>query len=106
MATRPKRLCTEQTRERIAKILEWENCSESSALFKNAAAKMEREFRLGVAEPESVKDEDSSDEAIVIAEVPTASRVTDDPAEAIVIADDPAETDEKNHISTHSEGVA
>jgi hypothetical protein len=102
MATRPKRLCTEQTRERIAKILEWENCSESSALFKHAAAKMEREFRLGVAESDSVQHEDSSDEAIVTAD----SRMADDPAEAIVIADDPVETDEKNNIPTHSEGVA
>jgi len=97
MATRPKRLCTEQTRERIAKILEWENCSESSALFKQAAAKMEREFRLGVAESDSVQHEDSPDEAIVIA---------DDPAEPIVITDGPTETEEKNNIPTHSEGLA
>lgn len=60
MAGRPKRECTERTRERIAKILEWENCSEKSAMFKNAAAKMEQEFRLGVSS-DSVHQEDSSD---------------------------------------------
>lgn len=86
MATRPKRACTELARERIARIIEWENCSEGSALFRHAAAKMEREFRVGVAEPDAVQDKESSDEDIIT-------------------VDDPAETDEKNKISTNSEEI-
>jgi len=87
MAARPKRVCTALARERIAKIIEWENCSESSALFRDAAAKMDREFRSGVAEADVVQHEESPDEYIMI-------------------VDDPAETDEKNNISARSDAVA
>jgi len=75
MASRPKRVCTERTRERIARILEWENCSENSGLFRSAAAKMEREFEghapdsdyaseeeaAASSDDDAAMDEDSSD---------------------------------------------
>jgi len=73
MASRPKRVCTQLARERIARILEWESCSESSSMFKTAAARMEREFEghapdsdyeVGVAsssEEDDAMDEDSSE---------------------------------------------
>ena len=41
---RPKRACTELTKQRIQEILEWEECSESSQMFKDAANKLQAEL--------------------------------------------------------------
>jgi hypothetical protein len=70
MASRPKRVCTERTRERIARILEWENCTENSSMFRAAAAQMDREFAANAADSDyasdtveaSSEDDDAMDE--------------------------------------------
>jgi hypothetical protein len=56
MASRPKRVCTERTRERIARILEWENCTENSSMFRAAAAQMDREFAANAADADYASD--------------------------------------------------
>ena len=56
MASRPKRVCTERTRERIARILEWESCTESSSMFRAAAAQMDREFAANAADSDYASD--------------------------------------------------
>jgi len=56
MASRPKRVCTERTRERIARILEWENCTENSSMFRAAAAQMDREFAANAADSDYASD--------------------------------------------------
>jgi len=60
MASRPKRVCTDRTRERIARILEWENCSENSSLFRSAAAQMEREFKGDEADSDYASEAEAS----------------------------------------------
>eukprot|EP00960_Hanusia_phi_P000633 16344-Hanusia_phi.AAC.15 len=42
---RPKRACTERTRERVQLLLEWEEAPEHGELFRAAAARVEQEFR-------------------------------------------------------------
>ena len=44
MSTRPVRQSSKDAAEKIRNILEWENCAESSELFKLAAARMNEEF--------------------------------------------------------------
>lgn len=70
MASRPKRVCTERTRERIARILEWENCTENSSMFRAAAAQMDREFAANAADSDYASDamEDSSEDDGVISD--------------------------------------
>ena len=63
MASRPKRVCTDRTRERIARILEWENCSENSTLFRSAAAQMEREFEGHAPDSDYASEANASEEA-------------------------------------------
>jgi hypothetical protein len=66
MASRPKRVCTERTRERIARILEWENCTEDSKMFKEAAAQIDREFKTSDGDSDYVsanEEEDTGDES-------------------------------------------
>ena len=41
---RPKRACTERAKQKIQEILEWEACSESSQMFKDAARRLEAEL--------------------------------------------------------------
>jgi len=41
---RPKRACTERAKQKILEILEWEACSESSQMFKDAAMRLEEEL--------------------------------------------------------------
>ena len=41
---RPKRACTELAKQKIQEILEWESCSESSQMFKDAAKKLQAEL--------------------------------------------------------------
>jgi hypothetical protein len=63
MASRPKRVCTERTRERISRILEWENCTENSSMFRAAAAQMDREFKMndGDSDYADANEEQSSE---------------------------------------------
>jgi hypothetical protein len=67
MASRPKRVCTERARERIARILEWENCTEDSSMFRAAAAQIDREFGQkndGDSDYATANEEQSSDDAM------------------------------------------
>jgi hypothetical protein len=41
---RPKRACTERAKQKILEILEWEECSEKSEMFKTVAAQMDQEL--------------------------------------------------------------
>jgi hypothetical protein len=41
---RPKRACTERAKQKILEILEWEECSEKSDMFKTVAAQMDKEL--------------------------------------------------------------
>lgn len=41
---RPKRACTELTKQKIQQILEWESCKESSQMFKDAAKQLDAEL--------------------------------------------------------------
>ena len=41
---RPKRACTERAKEKIQEILQWEACTESSQMFKDAAKRLEAEL--------------------------------------------------------------
>ena len=49
---RPKRACTERTKQKIQEILEWETCKEDSKLFKEVEAQMQLEL-----EAETKKDD-------------------------------------------------
>lgn len=102
MASRPKRVCTERTRERIARILEWENCTENSSMFRAAAAQMDREFAANAADSDYASDamEASSEDDGVISDEssehsPPSS--ADDVADLdeVVILDSPMD-EEKN----------
>ena len=99
MASRPKRVCTERTRERIARILEWENCTENSSMFRAAAAQMDREFAANAADSDYASDgmEASSEDDGVISDEssqhsPPSSAVDLD---EVVILDSPMD-EEKN----------
>lgn len=63
MAARPKRVCTERTRERIARILEWENCTEDSKMFRDAAAQIDREFKASDGDSAYVSENEEEDSA-------------------------------------------
>ena len=41
---RPKRACTELAKQKIQEILQWEACTESSQMFKDAAKKLQAEL--------------------------------------------------------------
>ena len=41
---RPKRACTERTKQRIQEILQWEACTENSQMFKDVQAQIDREL--------------------------------------------------------------
>ena len=61
---RTKRLSATLALDKIKKIHEWEGCSESSAMFKKAAAQLDSEFkrqRLYMSTTEREDDEASSD---------------------------------------------
>lgn len=64
---RPKRACTERTRQKIQEILEWEACKENSQMFKDAEAQMERELRAEGGSPDyapcETSESDGNDEA-------------------------------------------
>jgi len=73
MSTRPVRQSSKDAAEKIRSILEWENCAESSELFKLAAARMNEEFEQvkrrrtqvpaeGYATPTEDDGEDSEDD--------------------------------------------
>jgi hypothetical protein len=49
---RPKRACTERTKQKIQEILEWETCTEDSKMFKDVEAQMQLEL-----ESESKRDD-------------------------------------------------
>lgn len=44
VCSRPRRRCTEQTLTRMREIREWENCSETSTMFRSVADSMNAEF--------------------------------------------------------------
>ena len=65
---RPKRACTERTKQKIQEILEWETCTEDSQLFKAVEAQMDLELngekRGSEYAPSSTSESDSgSDDA-------------------------------------------
>ena len=41
---RPKRACTERAKQKIQEILQWEACTESSQMFKEAANRVQAEL--------------------------------------------------------------
>lgn len=41
---RPKRACTERAKQKILEILQWEACTESSQMFKEAAKRVQAEL--------------------------------------------------------------
>ena len=41
---RPKRACTERAKQKIQEILEWEACTESSQMFKDAVRQLDAEL--------------------------------------------------------------
>ena len=64
---RPKRACTELTKQKIQQILEWESCKESSQMFKDAAKQLDAELCGEKKEkdyaPSSTQSENESEEA-------------------------------------------
>ena len=60
---RPKRACTERTKQKIQEILEWETCTEDSQLFKTVEAQMDLELngekRGSEYAPSSTSESDS-----------------------------------------------
>jgi hypothetical protein len=72
---RPKRACTERAKEKIREILEWEACTESSQMFKDAANKLQAELcgekkQKDYAPSSTSESEDESEEAESGAETP------------------------------------
>jgi len=65
---RPKRACTERAKEKIREILEWEACTESSQMFKDAANKLQAELcgekkQKDYAPSSTSESDDESEEA-------------------------------------------
>jgi hypothetical protein len=64
---RPKRACTELAKQKIQEILEWEACTESSQMFKDAAKKLQAELSGAKKEkdyaPSSTSESDDESEA-------------------------------------------
>ena len=72
---RPKRACTERAKEKIQEILQWEACTESSQMFKDAAKRLEAELcgekkEKDYAPSSTSESEDESEEAESGAETP------------------------------------
>lgn len=105
MASRPKRMCTERARERIARILEWENCTESSKMFRAAAAEMDREFGMsdGGSDYATANEEQSSDDAMDEDMDETESSEHSPPSSAADAHDPPSDLcfDEPEKNTTH-----
>jgi U3 small nucleolar RNA-associated protein 14 len=63
---RPKRACTERTKQKIQEILEWETCTEDSKMFKDVAAQMQLELESETKRddyaPSSSSESDSESE--------------------------------------------
>ena len=101
MASRPKRVCTERTRERIARILEWENCTENSSMFRAAAAQMDREFAANAADSDYASDameassEDDAEMDTESSEHSPPSSADDADLDDVVLLPSPAD-EEKN----------
>jgi predicted P-loop ATPase len=89
---RPKRACTERTRQKIQEILQWEACKENSQMFKDAEAQMERELRAEGGSPdyapcETSESEDNDDGVSVMSDCETETECVekkDEPFEATV----------------------
>ena len=68
MSQRPTRQCSRDAVQKIKNILAWEECPESSEVFKAAAAQIEREFaqmkrrRVSAAGAAQISTNDLSDE--------------------------------------------
>ena len=68
MSQRPTRQCSKDAVQKIKNILAWEECPESSEVFKAAAAQIEREFaqmkrrRVSAAGAAQISTDDASDE--------------------------------------------
>lgn len=68
---RPKRACTERTKQKIQEILQWETCTEDSEMFKTVEAQMQLELNhekhgsdyapSSTSESDSESDEQCSD---------------------------------------------
>ena len=85
---RPKRACTERTRQKIQEILQWEACKENSQMFKDAEAQMERELRAEGGSPdyapcETSESDDNDDGAMSDCETECVEK-KDEPFEATV----------------------
>ena len=63
---RPKRACTERTKQKIQEILEWETCTEDSTMFKDVEAQMQLELESETTRddyaPSSSSESDSESE--------------------------------------------
>ncbi len=63
---RPKRACTERTKQKIQEILAWETCTEDSKMFKDVEAQMQLELESETKRddyaPSSSSESDSESE--------------------------------------------
>lgn len=109
MASRPKRVCTERTRERIARILEWENCTENSSMFRAAAAQMDREFAANAADSDYASDamhasSDDDEMDIESSEHSAPSSADDVDLDDAVLLPSPADAQKNVTESTQEQG--